>query len=421
VELPIPVPAFIGLGVAEPGIVGFLRPVLILPAQLLERLNPRQLDAVLAHELCHVRRRDNFFAAIHMVVEAIFWFHPLVWWIGFHLVEERELACDEEVLRLGCEPTDYIEGILKVCRFYTESPLPCVSGVAGADIKKRLRAILTGTIARELNLGRKVVLAVAGLATLAVPIAIGVLNAPVIHAQATVTSPPAFDVASVRRVQRDKLNGPGRLRYNPQRVDFSNVPLEWVIGEAYGIAYNRISSSDQRIDEMFFSPSGTDYFFNIAAKAAQTVSKEQIRLMLQTLLAHRFSLVAHREPKVLPVYKLVAGKSGPKFQEAEAKGEPICSFGLDGFVCRNVEMARFARMLSQYMDRPVLDSTGLTASFDFTLSLQGGQAGGKATLVDWFSSSIFSDIERQLGLRLEADKGQVDYLVVDHVEQPSEN
>ena len=71
-ELPIPIPAFITSGVEEPGVVGVLRPVLILPAPLLEVLNRRQLDAVLTHEMCHVRRRDNLFAAVHMVVEAIF-------------------------------------------------------------------------------------------------------------------------------------------------------------------------------------------------------------------------------------------------------------------------------------------------------------------------------------------------------------
>ena len=92
IELPIPVPALIMPGAEEPGIVGFLRPVLVLPAQLLEQLNPRQVRAILTHELCHVRRRDNFFAAMHMVVEAIFWFHPLVWWIGSRMVEERELG-----------------------------------------------------------------------------------------------------------------------------------------------------------------------------------------------------------------------------------------------------------------------------------------------------------------------------------------
>jgi hypothetical protein len=99
---------------------------------------------------------------------------------------------------------------------------------------------------------------------------------------------PSFDVTSVKPVSRDKLTGPGRLRYNPQGVDFSNVPLGWVIGEAYGIAYNRISSSDQRIKDTFFAPEGTAYFFNIAAKADHPVPKAQIRLMLQTLLADRF-------------------------------------------------------------------------------------------------------------------------------------
>jgi bla regulator protein BlaR1 len=131
VELPIPVPALITPGAEEPGVVGFLRPVLVLPADFLEHLNPRQLGAILTHELCHVHRRDNLFAGVHMMVEAIFWFHPLVWWIGSRMVEERELACDEEVLRVGCEPSDYVEGMLKVCRLYVESPLPCVSGVTG--------------------------------------------------------------------------------------------------------------------------------------------------------------------------------------------------------------------------------------------------------------------------------------------------
>ena len=71
-----------------------------------------------------------------MAVEAIFWFHPRVWWIGSRMVEERELACDEHVLRMGYEPSEYVQGILKVCQFYTESPLPCVSGVTGADVSR---------------------------------------------------------------------------------------------------------------------------------------------------------------------------------------------------------------------------------------------------------------------------------------------
>jgi uncharacterized protein (TIGR03435 family) len=237
---------------------------------------------------------------------------------------------------------------------------------------------------------------------------------------------PSFDVTSVKPVSRDKLTGPGRLRYNPQGVDFSNVPLAWVIGEAYTVGYNRISSSDQGIRDMFFAPEGTNYFFNIAAKADHPVSKAQIRLMLQTLLADRFKLAAHVEPRVQMVYKLTVGKSGPKLSEAAAGGEPACSFGADGFVCRNVEMTRFSGMLSTLMDRPVLDSTGLTGSYDFTLRSPGVQPGqvtqeGKAAIGEWLSSSIFVDIEKQVGLRLEPDKAPVEYLMVDHAEKPDAN
>ena len=101
-SVPLDIPATVGVraspGLLEPGVVGWVKPVLLVPEGIAERLTPRQLEAVLAHELCHVRRRDNLTSAIHMIVEAMFWFHPLVWWIGARLVEERERACDEGVL-----------------------------------------------------------------------------------------------------------------------------------------------------------------------------------------------------------------------------------------------------------------------------------------------------------------------------------
>ncbi len=162
-------------GLLEPGVVGFLRPVLLLPEGILKTLTPSQLEAVLAHEQSHICRRDNLTSALHMIVEAIFWFHPVVWWIGAKLVEERERACDEEVLNLGNEPSIYAEGILNVCKSYLESPLRCVSARSRqADLKKRIRAILTERVAGDLNFGRKTALAVAVIAALALPIFVGI-------------------------------------------------------------------------------------------------------------------------------------------------------------------------------------------------------------------------------------------------------
>jgi beta-lactamase regulating signal transducer with metallopeptidase domain len=177
-DIPAPVEIRSSPGLLEPGIVGVLRPVLLLPEGITRRLTPPQLEAVLAHELCHVRRRDNLTSAVHMMVEAAFWFHPLVWWIGARLVEERERACDEEVLRLGSELRVYAEAILNVCKLYVESPLACVSGVTGSNIKHRIEAIMTNRIVFRLTFGKKLALAVAGMAALAGPIFVGMMNAP---------------------------------------------------------------------------------------------------------------------------------------------------------------------------------------------------------------------------------------------------
>jgi bla regulator protein BlaR1 len=161
----------------EPGIFGIVRPVLMWPEGISRRLEDAQLDAILAHEVRHVRRHDNLAAAIHMFVEAIFWFHPLVWWLGARLVEERERACDEDVLELGSERQVYAEGILKVCEFCLASPLACMSGVAGGDLKKRMVHIMTERMLHKLDFGRKLLLGAAGLAAVAGPIAFGLVNA----------------------------------------------------------------------------------------------------------------------------------------------------------------------------------------------------------------------------------------------------
>ncbi len=138
----------------EPGVFGIFRPVLLLPVGIADRLTPAQLKAVIEHELCHIRHRDNLSAAIQMFIETVFWFHPLVWWIGKRMVEERERACDEEVLAIGSEPRAYADAILHICKLYVQSPLVCVSGVAGANLKTRIEEIMANRMVVKLNAGR---------------------------------------------------------------------------------------------------------------------------------------------------------------------------------------------------------------------------------------------------------------------------
>jgi uncharacterized protein (TIGR03435 family) len=107
-----------------------------------------------------------------MFVEAAFWFHPAVWWLGARLVEERERACDEAVVEMGSRPGVYAEGLLKAVRFCVESPLACVAGVTGADLSRRVRSIMTLRLER-LGWGRKLVLVLVALTMVAVPVLLG--------------------------------------------------------------------------------------------------------------------------------------------------------------------------------------------------------------------------------------------------------
>src|SRR5687768_1331646 len=176
-----PVPAGIEIRTAptalEPGVVGFRRPVILLPAGIDSYLTADQFAAVVAHEICHVRRRDNLTAAIHMAVEALFWFHPMVWWIGARLVATREQACDEHVVAETAEPIAYAEGIAGVCRRYVEAPHMAVAGVSGADVKARIAAILANRTGVRLTLPKRLVLAAVAVLSLTIPIVTGAIEA----------------------------------------------------------------------------------------------------------------------------------------------------------------------------------------------------------------------------------------------------
>lgn len=161
-----PIPVRITSELLEPGLVGIMRPIILLPDVMAQRLAQADIEAIIAHELCHLRRNDNLLALIHMLVEAVFWFHPLVWFIGARLVEERERACDDNVLDTGQKPLAYAQTILKVCRLTFCSRLPCASGISGADLDRRIRTIMTERRIDDLDPNK--ILLLAGLSLFAV-------------------------------------------------------------------------------------------------------------------------------------------------------------------------------------------------------------------------------------------------------------
>jgi bla regulator protein blaR1 len=430
----------------EPGIFGMTRPVLIWPKGISQHLEDAHLEAILAHELWHVRRRDNLAAAFHMLVEAIFWFHPLVWWLGSRLVDERERACDEEVVELVSERRIYAESILKVCEFCVGSPLPCVSGVTGADLKKRMVHIMSEHVARKLDFSRKLLLTVAGFATIAAPIIFGLVHATPSRAQsqdqtASATT-PAFESFSIRpsdtsAPRPNALIGSThqtRMMYGPDSFVADNVTLESLIQEAYGVQANQISGPSDLL-------SGT---YDVAAKADPSAGfrfgpgpdHAKGQRMLQAALAEHTKLVLHHETKVLPVYALVVAEDGPKFQSSTSG--PLVGMQLSQMANGNkqvvdraqgVSIDELAQQLSHYLHIAVIDKTGLKGSYDFNLKWtenpnQPPDAAGANDATDNSvapEASLFNAIQQQLGLKLEPQKQPMDILVIDHIEVPTGN
>ena len=200
----------------EPGLVGIRNPVLLLPQGIVEHLSRGEMEAILAHELSHYRRRDNLTAAIHMIVEAIFWFYPLTWWIGARLVAEREKACDEAVIAMGNDPDTYAESILKVCKFYLRSPLDCAAGASGADLKRRIEAIMENRFVKTLDRPKKAVLAVVAVIMVGVPVAAGMLAPGAALAGISGTPSPGTQAALRHLIQGLESHHPDPTLLSPQ-------------------------------------------------------------------------------------------------------------------------------------------------------------------------------------------------------------
>ncbi len=414
-----PIPAVETSALMEPGVFGIFRPVLVLPKGITRKLKTEHLQAILAHELCHVRRRDNLAAAAHMLMEALFWFHPMVWWIGARMVEERERACDEDVLRLGNQPAVYAESILKVCQFCVESPLVCVAGVTGADLKQRVVRIMTGEPAARLNFRTGLVLVVALTLVMGTPIAQGIAGGLLTQSEpAGQSKRQSFDVVSIKPT--DPSNNGMSIRVEPGgRYVAKGMSVKMLIVNAYDLHEFQISGTPDWANSAKY---------DIAAESDDAEWKDLtaserdkiLDLRLQSILAERFKFKFHYVKKEMPIYSLVVGKGGSKLQPAsdDVKG-PIMTMGGGYLTADKISMEMLAGNLSNIVDRVVQDKTGLTGSYRLKLDWTPDETQSRDASVE--ELSIFTAIQEQLGLKLERQKGDVDVLVVDHVERPSEN
>lgn len=420
----------------EPGVFGILRPVLLLPIGILKYLDSEHMEAVLLHELLHVRRRDNLMAFIHMLVQTLFWFHPLVWWLGARLVNERESACDEDVLCFGNKPQVYAESILRICKYCMSSPIPCVSGISGGELRKRIEKIVSCRVGRKLNFGRRALLAAAAFLAVTAPIVIGMIDAPGMRAQSdiNIATRPKFDLATIKpsdpRTHLSVLFAPGG------RLVITHATVRFLMKIAYDVGDDQIEGGPDWVHSRRFDveakpdvPIGGDP--RNMTTDERRVFQEQVRLRLQSLLADRFQLKLRIQAKDLPVYALIVSKNGPKMQLSTSQSDQSGIKGGRGEVtATNAGMDALAHFLGEQSGRPIVDMTGLKGKYDFQLQWtpDAGQtlgvpdaASNSPASVDSIGTSLFTAVQEQLGLKLQSRKSAAEFLTVETATAPVAN
>ena len=341
---------------------------------------------------------------------------------------------------------------MKVSRFCVELPLPCVSGITGADLSKRIRSIMASRFT-DVGIGKRLLLAALALGVVAGPVAFGLMQeAPptgqILHA----TGPlPSFEVATIK--PNHSASGPTMIGVAghaapKDRFIATNITVKALICWAFGgtsvpLPSNEVSGGPNWINSERYDIDAKLDDSQATAIAKLSINDQivQVRLMVQSLLADRFKLMAKDTTVTRPIYALVIAKGGPKMQETvpgsespiKAGGHPVQFSGGRGELSgHGIPMTLLVRFLSQEgLGRPVVDKTGLNGNYDLELKwnpdldspemMQGTSPGAGSASPDSSGPSIFTAIQDQLGLRLKTAEGPVEDLVIVNIEKPSEN
>jgi bla regulator protein blaR1 len=413
-----------------------LKPAIILPATA-EQWDEVTLRCALRHELEHVVRWDFLTHCLSRMVCAGYWFHPLVWTAWRRLRLEAERACDDAVLRED-DARDYASLLVSIARRDPAGKGQPLLAMAGRDdLAARVAAVLDDSQARG-RVGRR------WAAWLIVTGAVAILGvAPVTVARAipqTQATSPAVPVqtSAAASIKRYPLSV---IRHVDGRMIATNVSLRQLLIFAFGV---------RDIDR---APWWVEDRFDVIANAPADFIPQQGSKMLQSVLAERFKLVAHRGSKEFPIYALVLarpdGRLGPQMTPSQINcsldAARACgmSSAFGRFAGSGVSMAQLAKHLPQHMgsgvsrqvfDRQVIDRTGLSGRFDFTLQWIPDAAVPSPAVLSGpppyrpFASSLESNAPRflaalreQLGLSVDSQLTPEPVLVIDKIERVTEN
>ncbi len=463
---------------ATPVTTGVWAPRVILPATW-PNWSPEHLAAVLAHEAEHVRRRDPLVQWLALLSRAVFWFNPTAWWVPRHLSTLAEEACDDAVLGQGNHPVAYAEALLLCAEAAHDSGGRTVRvGLAmpGKGLPQRIERILSGGSRQRASWLRVGSACVIGALTCATGAAATIdrrvserssldLSWPPLAAASLTASVSAqfggFEVASVKRSNPNATGPIGVVVPAFGRLTATNATLRRLVFAAYQLQPFQVVGGP--------AWANTDKF-DINAKAIDSsTTPAQFFDLLKTLLADRFKLRVHTETREVPLFVLTVsrndGRVGPKLtpsatacpdlevqQQRQAEtlaqggsappatpGERRpCSItllpstsapGSIAVQATGQTMQSLSVALTQLLSRTVVDRTGLTGQYDFTLlvdlqtlaRLSADLGDNPQPLPSGLSEApaLTTQLQEDLGLKLDSQRGPGEVLVIDGAEPPT--
>ncbi len=435
-----------------PLVVGCLRPIVVLPIAAMTQLNAAQVEAILAHEIAHVRRHDYLVNLMQTLAETLLFYHPAVWWLSERIRDEREHCCDDVAVAICGDPVGYAAALTEL-EAWRAGELTLAAAATGGSLLNRVRKILRAEVTEDSRTSpvtiALIVATVAGLA------------ANVIAQATTPAEPrPKFEVASVR----ENTSGDNKMfmqRLPGGRINAVNMPLAVLLRDAYRLQDFQLVGAPDWVSSARY---------DITAKAEGEIPPPMpgdapfnpVHFMMQSLLEERFRLAVHRETRELPIYALVLarndGRLGPELKLStvdcaarEARdsklgrppspppppkpGErPICGIrmGFGEIAGAGFALSAFANAISPTVQRIVVDRSGLSGNYDWYVKWTPEKLPQRApgtpadqpfrmngVEIDPNGPSIFTAVQEQLGLKLDATRGPVEVLVIDHVERPT--
>lgn len=426
---PVPLPAIarrvdllISGDIVSPMAVGFLRPAIVLPESLLAELSEPERDHVLLHESAHLAKYDDWSNLAMRLMGGLLALHPVAIWILWRIEREREMACDDWVVARTGSARPYAASLARLVELrQARSGEMLASGLFGSG-SRGFESRLGDRIEMLLRRGRTFSARPSATGIVASTLLLGALLlagslAPRWIAFAQDQSTRAFDVATVKPVEPDDPRT--SIEIHGDRL-IASATMKALIGFAWDVQDRDIAAGPSWIGSIVYHVEGK------SESLLQQNALPQIRQMLQSLLADRFKLAIHRQTREEPVYELLVSRGGDKLKPSTENQPPRLGNGRGRISGAAADTGMLARMLSGRLGRPVLDKTGLTGNYDFTLTWtpapgEAGDGTEDGPAADPGGPSIFSALQEQFGLKLESAKGPVEILVVDHVEKPDAN